>query len=55
MGKPVVHFDIGCKDKDKTRDFYCRVTECTCEPYGPYSFKLNTGSEAGIPGAATTL
>jgi len=27
MGKPVVHFDIGCRDKDKAREFYCRLFE----------------------------
>jgi len=37
MGNPVVHFDIGCKDKDKARDFYCQLFEWTSEPYGPSS------------------
>lgn len=34
MGKPVVHFDMGCRDKDRSRDFYCSLFERTSEPYG---------------------
>ena len=55
MGTPVVHFDIGCRDKDQSRAFYESVFGWTSEPYGPASFRLNTGSDQGIQGFTTAL
>jgi len=55
MGKPVVHFEIGCPDKDKSRAFYEDVFGWTSEPYGPLSYRLNTGSDRGIQGLTTAL
>lgn len=55
MGKPVVHFDIGCHDKDRSRAFYETVFGWKSEPYGPFSFKLDTGSPRGIQGFTTAL
>ena len=55
MGNPVVHFDIGCRDKDQSRAFYEAVFDWKAEPYGPYSFKLDTGASRGIQGFTTAL
>lgn len=55
MGKPVVHFDIGCRNAEKTRDFYAKLFDWSAEPYGGNSFKFHTGSDKGIQGHATAL
>ncbi len=55
MGKPVVHFEIGCRDSERSRAFYEAVFGWTSEAYGPSSFKLDTGSEQGINGFTTAL
>ncbi len=55
MGNPVVHFEIGCRDKDQSREFYEQVFGWKSQPYGPYSFKFDTGSPRGIQGFTTAL
>ena len=55
MGQPVVHFEIGCQDKERSRAFYEQVFGWAAEPYGPYSFKFDTGSPRGIQGFTTAL
>lgn len=55
MAKPVVHFDIGCEDKDQTGAFYADLFGWKTSPYGPQSLKLDTGSERGIQGHVTAL
>ncbi|XZE52566.1 VOC family protein [Planctomycetaceae bacterium SH139] len=55
MGRPVVHFDIGCPDAQRSRAFYEATFGWTSEEYGPLSFKLNTGSQDGIHGFTTAL
>jgi predicted enzyme related to lactoylglutathione lyase len=32
MAHPVVHFEIGCKDKEKTSEFYRRVFGWAIDP-----------------------
>lgn len=55
MGKPVVFFDIGCKDKNLVASFYAEIFEWEREAEQEYSVRMNTGVEAGIQGAVTAL
>ena len=55
MGNPVVHFDIGCRDEERTTAFYTELFDWQAEPYGPSSSKLDTGSDRGIDGHVTSL
>ncbi len=42
MGKPVVHFEIGCRDKDKISEFFCELFDWSRSDYGPYSKNIFT-------------
>lgn len=35
MGQPVVHFEIGCRDNDKTKQFYTKLFDWKIEQKGP--------------------
>jgi uncharacterized protein len=50
---PVVHFEIGCHDKEKTSDFYRRVFGWVIDP-GPMGL-IDTGSVSGIAGHIAAL
>lgn len=52
---PVVHFDIGCKNLEASRDFYAGVFGWSPSAYGPMSFKLDPKASKGIAGATTAL
>jgi predicted enzyme related to lactoylglutathione lyase len=54
MGRPVVHFEIGCKDRAKTGDFYAKLFDWQVTEAGPASM-IQTGSPLGIPGHITSL
>lgn len=53
MANPVVHFEIGCRDKEATAAFYEAVFGWPPSPYGPYGMSLDTGG--GLPGHITAL
>jgi predicted enzyme related to lactoylglutathione lyase len=53
MSHPVVHFEIGCQDKEKTSQFYRRVFGWAIDS-GPMGL-IDTGSGAGIPGHIASL
>lgn len=55
MGKPVVYFDIGCKDKEKTEAFYIKLFDWKPMERSPHTVMIDTGSDRGIPGAVTAL
>lgn len=55
MPNPVVHFEIGCRDREKTNDFYSTLFDWNTSDYGPLSKSINTGSESGINGFMTAL
>jgi len=55
MGRPVVMFELGCGDKERTRAFYTQLFDWTSEPYGPLANRFDTGSAQGIQGFATSL
>ena len=54
MGKPVVHFEIGCRDKSTTLAFYTKLFDWSSEDMGP-STMIRTGSDQGIQGHITSL
>ncbi|MDR3772414.1 MAG: VOC family protein [Terracidiphilus sp.] len=53
MAHPVVHFEIGCKDKEKTSEFYRRAFGWSIDS-GPMG-AIDTGAGAGIPGHIAAL
>jgi len=54
MGQPVVFFEIGCKDRAKTEQFFSTLFGWQIQPSGPAS-TISTGSQAGIQGHITSL
>ena len=54
MGQPVVHFEIGCKDRAKTEEFLRNLFGWQIQQMGPASI-IDTASRAGIPGHITSL
>ena len=53
MGRPVVHFEIGCRDRAKTGDFYAKMFDWQITEAGPAS-NIETGAP-GISGHITSL
>lgn len=53
MPHPVVHFEIGCKDKEATSAFYSEAFDWKIDP-GPMGM-IDTGSASGIQGHIATL
>jgi hypothetical protein len=54
MGRPVVHFEIGCRDRAKTGDYYSKLFGWQITAAGPAS-NIDTGSPQGISGHITSL
>jgi predicted enzyme related to lactoylglutathione lyase len=54
MGQPVVHFEIGCRNLAKTKEFYTRLFDWQTSTYGPAEM-IATGSGVGIQGHLTSL
>ncbi len=54
MKNPVVHFEIGCRDKEKTKEFYAGIFGWDITPNGP-SLKIDTQSDRGVHGHITSL
>lgn len=54
MASPVVHFEIGCKDLEKTTAFYTGLFGWAPTTV-PMASLLNTGSTEGIQGHITSL
>ena len=53
MGQPVVHFEIGCRDRAKTARFFTDLFGWHIQD-GPAS-TIDTASTRGIPGHITSL
>jgi predicted enzyme related to lactoylglutathione lyase len=53
-GRPVVHFEIGCRDHAKTDEFYSKLFGWQITPAGAAS-NIQTGSSQGIQGHITSL
>lgn len=54
MGRPVVHFEIGCDNSTKTTAFYSDMFDWKVTKNGP-SLDVDTGSKEGIPGHIASL
>ena len=53
MGRPVVHFEIGCRDTAKTQEFYAKLFDWKVSPMGPAAMIAPEG--AGIGGHISSL
>jgi predicted enzyme related to lactoylglutathione lyase len=54
MGQPVVHFEIGCKNRENTEQFFSKLFGWQMQPAGPASM-IDTAAKAGIQGHITSL
>ena len=54
MGRPVVHFEIGCRDRAKTTEFYGALFDWNMQEVGPAAM-IATGADTGIQGHITSL
>jgi predicted enzyme related to lactoylglutathione lyase len=54
MGQPVVHFEIGCRDRGKTEAFFSELFGWSLSQAGPASM-IDTGAGTGINGHLTEL
>ncbi len=54
MPNPVVHFEIGCKDKPQAEAFYSQLFGWTMNSVGPATM-IDTGANTGIDGHMSTL
>jgi len=54
MAHPVVHFEIGCKDRAKTEQFFSELFGWKIEHAGPAS-NIDTGAPQAISGHITSL
>ncbi len=55
MPNPIVHFEIGCRDKDRTSEFYTKLFDWKTEDYGPLAKKIDPQTSEGISGYMTAL
>lgn len=54
MGNPVVHFEIGCRDKAVTQEFFSKMFGWAMQEAGPATM-IQTGGSGGIQGHITSL
>ncbi len=54
MSQPVVHFEIGGRDTEKSQAFFRDLFDWKIEMQGPAAM-INTGSEIGIHGHISSL
>lgn len=54
MPNPVVHFEIGCRDSEKAREFYGKLFEWDFTAAGPATM-IDTKAGVGINGHITAL
>ena len=54
MGAPVVHFEIGCRDRAKTGQFFGKLFDWKMEEFGDATM-VDTGNESGIAGHIAAL
>ena len=53
MGRPVVHFEIGCRDKTKTANFYAALFDWRMSEEGPAA--MIAAEPSGIAGHIVAL
>ena len=54
MPNPVVHFEIGCRDRAKTGEFYSALFDWKISEQGPAS-NIDTGVSGALAGHITSL
>ena len=54
MGQPVVHFEIGCRNSQKTQEFFTKLFGWQMEAAGPATM-ISTGANEGIQGHISSL
>ncbi len=54
MGRPVVHFEIGCRDKTRTSEFFTNLFDWNTQESGPATM-IDTAAGTGINGHITSL
>jgi len=54
MGQPIVHFEIGCRDRDASRQFYADLFGWETSDMGEATM-INTGADTGIHGHISAL
>ncbi len=54
MGQPVVHFEIGCRNSEKTQAFFSKLFGWKIEVHGPAAM-ISTGGGTGIDGHINSL
>ena len=54
VGRPVVYFEIGCRDRNKTADYYAKLFNWSIAAAGP-AHTIDTGAGTGIQGHITSL
>jgi predicted enzyme related to lactoylglutathione lyase len=54
MGQPVVHFEIGCRDRERSAQFFAQLFGWQITPSGPASM-IDTQAGTGINGHITAL
>jgi predicted enzyme related to lactoylglutathione lyase len=54
MGQPVVHFEIGCRDSERTQSFFKQLFGWKIKVEGANAM-IETGGEGGIGGHITSL
>jgi predicted enzyme related to lactoylglutathione lyase len=55
MGQPVVHFEIGCRDKERSQAFFAQLFGWTMTEAGPASMINTQAGGQGIQGHFTAL
>jgi len=53
-GNPIVHFEIGCRDRAKTADFYSALFDWSVQEQGPAT-NIDTKVPGSIAGHITAL
>lgn len=54
MGRPVVHFEIGCRDRARAAEFFGKLFDWKTQEMGPATM-VDTGAGSGINGHITSL
>jgi len=55
MGKPIIHFEIGCRNKEKTTAFYRDLLNWKTESYGPATMIDTDAMGMGIGGHISSM
>jgi len=55
MGAPIVHFEIGCRNNEKTQKFYTSLFGWKMQPFGPAAMVDTQAGGTGIAGHINSL